>query len=111
MLTQYVPYRILSRVRGSLSRQESRIDARKNCTMVNPHIDELPARRCGCEYRATPYVFGTMLALALLWIALVTEQKPILIVEDEPDAREALREFLQTYGFTVVCADNGQDAG
>jgi CheY-like chemotaxis protein len=41
--------------------------------------------------------------------ALVTEQKPILIVEDEADAREALRELLQTYGFPV-CAENGQVA-
>jgi two-component system chemotaxis response regulator CheY len=78
--------------------------------MVNPHIDELGARRCGWEYRARPYVFGTMLAVVLLWVASVSEQRPILVVEDEPDAREALREFLQTCGFTVVCAENGQAA-
>ncbi|HJU09232.1 MAG TPA: response regulator [Candidatus Binataceae bacterium] len=43
-------------------------------------------------------------------VTLLTEPKPILIVEDEPDAREALREFLQTHGFNVICAENGQDA-
>jgi CheY-like chemotaxis protein len=48
--------------------------------------------------------------LPLFSDTLVTEQKPILIVEDEADAREALHEFLQTYGFTVVCAENGQVA-
>jgi CheY-like chemotaxis protein len=51
-----------------------------------------------------------MLARTVSWDAFLTEQKPILIVEDEADAREALREFLQTCGFTVVCAENGQAA-
>jgi CheY-like chemotaxis protein len=48
--------------------------------------------------------------LPCFWDALVAAQKPILIVEDETDAREALREFLQAYGFAVVCAENGQVA-
>jgi CheY-like chemotaxis protein len=51
-----------------------------------------------------------MLARTVSWDSLLTEQRPILVVEDEPGAREALHEFLQTFGFTVVCAENGQAA-
>ncbi|SRR5579883_3206581 len=32
---------------------------------------------------------------------------PILIVEDEADAREALSEFLAAKGYQVACASNG----
>lgn len=34
--------------------------------------------------------------------------KHILIVEDERDAREALKEILEMEGFSVVTAENGQ---
>lgn len=35
--------------------------------------------------------------------------KRILIVEDEPDAREALKEILEIEGFNVVTAENGRE--
>jgi CheY-like chemotaxis protein len=38
--------------------------------------------------------------------ALVT----ILIVEDEEDSRESLREWLELEGYRVACAANGQEA-
>lgn len=34
----------------------------------------------------------------------------VLVVEDEPDVRETIKEILQMEGFTVVTAENGQDA-
>ena len=33
--------------------------------------------------------------------------KTILIVEDDPDAREALSELVEVSGYPVVCAENG----
>lgn len=36
--------------------------------------------------------------------------KRILIVEDERDAREALKEIMEIEGFTVSTAENGQQA-
>ena len=38
------------------------------------------------------------------------EQKPILVVDDDLGAREAMSEFLRLHGFTVACAENGQAA-
>lgn len=34
----------------------------------------------------------------------------ILVAEDNPDSRDALRALLEAYGFRVVEAENGQDA-
>jgi CheY-like chemotaxis protein len=34
----------------------------------------------------------------------------VLIVEDDPVARELLRTFLQAAGYAVVCAENGREA-
>lgn len=34
---------------------------------------------------------------------------PILIIEDEPDLRETLKELLEMYGFLVVAAENGEE--
>jgi CheY-like chemotaxis protein len=36
--------------------------------------------------------------------------KPVLIVDDNPDIREALSALLETRGFATVCADNGATA-
>lgn len=35
--------------------------------------------------------------------------QPILIIEDDTDTREALKFFLETYGYGVVLADDGAD--
>ena len=35
--------------------------------------------------------------------------QPILIVEDDVDTREALKFFLETYGYAVVSASDGAD--
>jgi CheY-like chemotaxis protein len=49
--------------------------------------------------------------LVLLRLAMATDnEKSILIVEDEPDGREALSELLQAKGYDVVCAENGKAA-
>lgn len=37
-----------------------------------------------------------------------TKDKKILIVEDEPDIREAMAEAIAEAGFTVLTAENGQ---
>jgi CheY-like chemotaxis protein len=37
-------------------------------------------------------------------------EKSILIVEDEPDGREALSEILAAKGYDVACAENGRAA-
>ena len=36
--------------------------------------------------------------------------KPILIVDDNEDIREALATLLETHGYATVCADNGATA-
>ncbi|MBF0343156.1 MAG: sigma-54-dependent Fis family transcriptional regulator [Nitrospirae bacterium] len=36
--------------------------------------------------------------------------KPILLVDDDPQMRDALREAIQRLGYSTVVADNGQDA-
>lgn len=39
------------------------------------------------------------------------EVKPsVLVAEDNPDSRDALRALLEAYGFTVLEAENGEDA-
>jgi PleD family two-component response regulator len=38
------------------------------------------------------------------------ECRPILVVDDDLDACEALSEFLKFNGYTVACAENGQIA-
>ncbi len=38
------------------------------------------------------------------------ECRPILVVDDDLDACEALSEFLKLNGYTVACAENGQIA-
>ena len=40
----------------------------------------------------------------------MTEARPILLVDDDPDIREALAETLEHQGFRVITARNGQDA-
>lgn len=35
---------------------------------------------------------------------------PILVVDDEPDIRETLRNLLEEEGYAVRCAENGQEA-
>ena len=39
-----------------------------------------------------------------------TCSKPILLVEDEGDVREALRDLLEDYGYAIVEAANGRRA-
>lgn len=34
----------------------------------------------------------------------------VLVVDDDDDIREALRDLLETEGYRVVCADNGREA-
>jgi two-component system, chemotaxis family, chemotaxis protein CheY len=36
--------------------------------------------------------------------------EPILVVEDDPDVRDALVLLLEREGYSVTCADNGQEA-
>jgi CheY-like chemotaxis protein len=36
--------------------------------------------------------------------------RPILVIDDNVDARQALSELLQINGYTVVCVENGQAA-
>ncbi len=38
------------------------------------------------------------------------ECRPILVVDDDLDACEALSEFLKLNGYNVACAENGQIA-
>jgi CheY-like chemotaxis protein len=38
------------------------------------------------------------------------EKQPILIIDDDKGAREALSEFLKICGYPVTCAENGQAA-
>lgn len=35
---------------------------------------------------------------------------PILVIEDEPDVRESIKEILEIEGFTVATAGNGEEA-
>jgi CheY-like chemotaxis protein len=35
--------------------------------------------------------------------------KKILIIEDDPDIRDSLRELLEMEGYSVACATNGQE--
>jgi len=37
-------------------------------------------------------------------------EKAILIIDDDPDMREALKFSLETQGYRISCAINGQDA-
>ena len=36
-----------------------------------------------------------------------SECRPILVVDDDPDTREALSELLELNGYAVACAENG----
>lgn len=36
--------------------------------------------------------------------------RPLLVVDDDCDARDSLRDFLESEGFTVVCVNNGEEA-
>ncbi len=38
------------------------------------------------------------------------DRSPVLVVDDDPDIRDALREVLEAEGFVVVCAANGAEA-
>jgi CheY-like chemotaxis protein len=38
------------------------------------------------------------------------ESQAVLVVEDEPVARELMRSFLEAAGFRVACAANGREA-
>jgi CheY-like chemotaxis protein len=40
----------------------------------------------------------------------VDDRSPILVVDDDPDIREALREVIAAEGFAVECAANGRSA-
>jgi CheY-like chemotaxis protein len=41
---------------------------------------------------------------------MVTDPRPILVVDDEPDVRAVIRECLETYGHAVVDAADGREA-
>jgi two-component system alkaline phosphatase synthesis response regulator PhoP len=43
-----------------------------------------------------------------MWYDTVTMDKKILIVEDEPDIREAMAEAIAEAGYQVLTAENGQ---
>jgi CheY-like chemotaxis protein len=38
------------------------------------------------------------------------DRSPVLVVDDDPDIRETLREVIEAEGFAVVCAADGQKA-
>ncbi len=38
------------------------------------------------------------------------DRSPVLVVDDDPDIRETLREVIEAEGFAVVCAANGRAA-
>jgi CheY-like chemotaxis protein len=40
----------------------------------------------------------------------VDDRFPVLVVDDDPDIRETLREVIEAEGFPVVCAANGRAA-
>jgi DNA-binding NtrC family response regulator len=40
----------------------------------------------------------------------MTRSRPVLIVEDDDDTREALRELLRAEGFDILTAENGFEA-
>ena len=54
------------------------------------------------------YVFGHYTQPVSLWYDTVTMDKKILIIEDEPDIREAMAEAVAEAGFEVLTAENGQ---
>ncbi len=35
---------------------------------------------------------------------------PILVVDDEPDVRELLKDILESFGYSVITAENGRQA-
>ena len=37
----------------------------------------------------------------------MSDEKHVVVVDDEPDIRETLREYLELQGFRVTCADGG----
>ena len=39
-----------------------------------------------------------------------TRNGPLLVVDDDPDARDGLRDVLEDAGFTVICVGNGKQA-
>lgn len=40
----------------------------------------------------------------------MNERFPVLVVDDDPDIRETLRDVIEAEGFAVVCAANGREA-
>jgi CheY-like chemotaxis protein len=38
------------------------------------------------------------------------ESPPVLVVDDDPDIRDTLRDVIEAEGFTVACASNGREA-
>jgi CheY-like chemotaxis protein len=38
------------------------------------------------------------------------DRSPVLVVDDDPDIRETLREVIEAEGFAVMCAADGQEA-
>ena len=38
------------------------------------------------------------------------DRSPVLVVDDDPDIRETLRDVIEAEGFAVVCAADGQKA-
>jgi CheY-like chemotaxis protein len=45
-----------------------------------------------------------------LQMALVRDPRLILVVDDDPDLRESLRETLEAEGFVTIGASNGEEA-
>jgi CheY-like chemotaxis protein len=40
----------------------------------------------------------------------VDDRHPVLVVDDDPDIRETLRDVIDAEGFVVTCAENGREA-
>jgi CheY-like chemotaxis protein/HPt (histidine-containing phosphotransfer) domain-containing protein len=60
-----------------------------------------------------PATCGVRLLCLILYSAIVTPQsKPtrILVIDDDPMSRDLLSVLLQAEGYTVECADSGEDA-